>query len=236
MARLRPDKPILSERTMLDLRDRIERRFAVELPALIKRAQSKGAIVKIIKDNCWGLWLYGFKEGREHAVRELSLLGVKTNRFSLVKDAPQGAIENRRAEEAISVRTNTLAGNVANSEWEKIQGYLTTNVKGEVGREQLVTAIAEVLGGDRFRARARTIARTELASAYNSGRLRLNNAVARLDDWFGMQRINAPSHPNCRCVLSPVIDLEQLAVASQPPPLESNTWLANDILKAVTGG
>lgn len=251
--------PILSEKTMLTRRQAIEDRFALELPKLLKNTQSKQAIRRVVADNCWGLWLYGIKEGADHARRELEILGFKRAKFSLVEEAPDGVIQNRQAETAVRRRNNALAGNVADTEWARIQNYLTTNIRGEASREQLVGAISEVLGGDRFRARARTIARTELAFAYNGGRIQtyrengveavrrycitdertcpvclgLNNAMARLDDWISMQRINAPSHPNCRCVLSPVIDLDELANFPKPPPLGSKQWLVESILKAV---
>lgn len=296
------DKPILSDRTLTHDRTKIEAKFAKILPRELLAAQItpsaklvvgnkeitakletqvKSAIAKIVADNCWGLWLAGLRHGRDHALRELRLVGYEGARFGLgnreevignrfgmtpitsfsaPQDPPPSRIQNKQAEKAIWTRNNVLAGNVAETEWLRIQASLKESVRGEIDRDELVGAIADTLGGERFTARARAIARTELTFAYNAGRIEtyrdnnveavrrycivdertceqcagLNGMVARLDDMAAMMRLQPPSHVNCRCVTSPVIDVAQLAESSrQPPPLPKETWLMGDIVAAI---
>jgi SPP1 gp7 family putative phage head morphogenesis protein len=153
-----------------------------------------------------------------------------------------------------------LAGNVADTEWVKIQAALEENVKGDSSRAQLQSAIDNVLGSKTFAGRAETIARTELTHAYNTGRIEtfsdngveavrryciidertcpqcagLNGMVANLNDWGEMARIYAPSHPRCRCTISPLLNIRQLAEANRrPPPLPEKQWMVERILKSV---
>jgi hypothetical protein len=42
---------------------------------------------------------------------------------------------------------------------------------------------------------------------------------------------------NCRCTVSPMIDIRQLAEANrQPPPLPKETWMMGSIVAAIIGG
>jgi SPP1 gp7 family putative phage head morphogenesis protein len=264
------DKPILAERTLLDRRLAIERKFARRLPIelidklkTVDKSAVKRTIAKVVADNCWGLWLVGMKHGRSHAIEELRLIGHKSAKFALVAENPPSRLRNKQAEKAIWARESKLAGNVAESEWERIQAALVENVQGETSRRDLLTAIDEVLGSKTFASRAETIARTELAHAYNTGRIEtfvdngveavrryciidertcpqcagLNGMVANLNDWGEMARIYAPSHPRCRCTVSPLLNLRQLAEANRrPPPVQKELWMVERILKSVIGG
>lgn len=170
------------------------------------------------------------RHGRDHALRELKMVGHESAKFSLVNDKPPSRIQNRQAEKAIWTRVNTLAGNVANTEWLRIQASLKESVKGDIDRDELVRSISDTLGGERFKARAETIARTELTFAYNAGRIEtyrdnnvqsvrryciidertceqcagLNGMVARLDDMGAVMRLQPPSHVNCLIPSTPV--------------------------------
>lgn len=275
------DKPILADRTLTHDRTKIEAKFAQILPRELLAArinpgaklvlkdkeitanlatQVKTAIAKTVADNCWGLWLAGMHHGRDHALRELKLVGHGVAKFALVDDNPPSRIQNKQAEKAIWTRNNILAGNVADSEWLRIQGSLKESVQGEVGRDELVRSISDILGGDRFRARARAIARTELTFAYNAGRIEtyrdnnvqairrycivdertceqcagLNGMVARLDDAGAVAKITPPTHTNCRCTISVALDVRQLAEANrQPPPLAKEPWMIAGIIRAI---
>lgn len=277
------DKPILSDRTQTSDRLKIEAKFAQILPRELLAAriapaaklvvgsaeitanlatQVKSAIARIVADNCWGLWLVGMHHGRDHARRELKMIGHDTAKFSLVSDKPPSRIQNKQAEKAIWTRNNILAGNVADTEWLRIQASLKESVNGDIGRDELVSAISSTLGGDRFKARATLIARTELTFAYNAGRIEtyrdnnvgsirrycindertceqcagLNGMVASLDDMSAVMRVTPPNHPACRCTVSPVIDIRQLAEANrQPPPLPKETWMMGSIVAAIIG-
>lgn len=284
------DKTILSDRTLTHDRTKIEAKFAQILPRelmavrinpgaklIIKDSidpeksreiiaklatQVKQSIAKIVADNCWGLWLSGMHHGRDHALKELKMVGHGVAKFALLDENPPSRIQNKQAEKAIWTRNNILAGNVADTEWLRIQASLKESVRGDIGRDELVGAVAGVLGGDRFRSRARAIARTELTFAYNAGRIEtyrdnnveairryclldertceqcagLNGMVARLDDMEALMRLQPPSHVNCRCVASPIIDSKQLAEANrQPPPLLKETWMMRSIVAAIIG-
>lgn len=103
-----------------------------------------------------------------------------------------------------------------------------------ISRSNLIDRIEETLGSKsgRFKRRAETIARTELTFAYNAGRLETyrqsglvtavtfytiiderrcpvcasrHGLVIPLDNWRAIAQITPPLHPNCRCVLSPVL-------------------------------
>jgi SPP1 gp7 family putative phage head morphogenesis protein len=233
------DIPILSEKTMLDPRLAIERKFAAILTreAIVSVSAADFKVLKrILKNsiakNIWGLWLAGVELGNAHGDRELDLIRhPRMARFSL---------ENLPARRAIEDRVNLLAGNVSDTEFDRIRENLQQNVRGETSRADLVAAISEVLGGKRFRSRSLTIARTELTAAYNTGRVQsyrdnnieairrycirdertceqcagLNGMVARLDSG-DLARLLPPSHPNCRCVVSPVVDMKQLIEAGR---------------------
>jgi SPP1 gp7 family putative phage head morphogenesis protein len=253
------DRPILSERTQIEQRLVLERKFAKILPRELLDAKSKGAIARIVAGNCWGLWLAGMQHGASHARLELRMLGYETAKFALVDDNPPSRLQNQRAEAAIWSRANILAGNVADTEWARIQGDLEANVKGDVSRERLVRAIADTLGGDRFINRARAIARTELTAAYNIGRIEtyknngveairrycisdertceqcggLNGEVARLDDPIAVARITPPSHTNCRCICSLMLDVRQLAINQKELVEYKEPWMLRDIIEGV---
>ncbi len=265
------DKPLLSDRTQTVDRFKMEQRFKLILPrellAQTKHADSK-AIKAIIKKtaaaNIWGLWLSGMNHGRNHANLELKMTGRGLAKFALLDDQdPPSRMQNKRAQDAIWERVNTLAGNVADTEWVKIQAALEENVRGDISRVELQAAITDTLGGERFKGRSEMIARTELTFAYNAGRVEtyrqnnveavrrycirdertcgqcagLNGMVARLDDMAAMLRIQAPSHPSCRCTTGVVLDIRQLAEANrQPPPLPKQTWMTGSIVAAIIGG
>jgi SPP1 gp7 family putative phage head morphogenesis protein len=265
------DKPILSDRTQLTHRLKIEQRFKLilvrELLAATKNADQK-AIAQIVKKttaaNIWGLWLSGMHHGRDHAQQELKMTGRGLAKFALLDERdPPSKMQNKRAQDAIWTRVNTLAGNVADTEWKRIQAALVDNVKGDISRVELQAAITDTLGGERFKGRAESIARTELTFAYNAGRVEtyrennveairrycindertcpqcagLNGMVARLDDMAAVLRIQAPSHPRCRCTTGIVLDIRQLAEANrQPPPLPKETWMMGRIVAAIIGG
>jgi SPP1 gp7 family putative phage head morphogenesis protein len=278
------DKPILADRTLTADRLKIETKFAQILPRELLAAritpgaklkvgdrlltanletQVKRSIAKIVADNCWGLWLAGMHHGRDHAMKELKMVGHGVAKFALVDDNPPSRMQNKQAEKAIWTRNNILAGNVADTEWLRIQASLKESVQGDIGREELVRSISDTLGGERFVARARAIARTELTFAYNAGRVEtyrennveairrycigdertceqcagLNGMVARLDDMAAVMRIFAPSHVSCRCTTGVVLDIRQLAEANrQPPPLPKETWMMGSIVAAIIGG
>jgi SPP1 gp7 family putative phage head morphogenesis protein len=262
------DKPILSDRTQTAQRLKIEQRFKLvlsrELLAQTKPADPKAipAIIKrVTANNCWGLWLTGIKHGRDHAHRELKIAGVESAKFALLDERdPPSRMQNKRAEKAIWERVNTLAANVSDTEWERIQAALQENVRGDISRSQLQAAITDTLGGERFKGRSEMIARTELTFAYNAGRVEtykdngveairrycindertceqcagLNGMVARLDDMAAVLRIQAPSHPACRCTTGILLDIRQLAEANrQPPPLLKETWMMKNIVAAI---
>lgn len=249
-------------------------------------------IQRVTANNCWGLWLAGMKHGRDHATRELRMVrgkesmkygvgsiksGSRLNNsyfilhtfprlanFALLDDQdPPSRMQNKRTEKAIWERVNTLAGNVADTEWERIQAALRDNVRGDISRVELQAAIADTLGGERFKGRSESIARTELTFAYNAGRVEtyrennveairrycisdertceqcagLNGMVARLDDMAACMRIFAPSHVSCRCTTGVVLDIKQLAEANrQPPPLAEKPWMMGLIVAAIIGG
>lgn len=265
------DKTILSDRTQTAQRLKMEQRFKLivqrELLANLKSSDVKimpKVIKRVVANNCWGLWLAGMKHGRTHAQLELKMAGVETAKFALVDERePPSKMQNKQAEKAIWERVNTLAGNVSDTEWRRIQLALEENVKGDISREQLQAAITDTLGGERFKGRSEMIARTELTFAYNAGRVEtylqnnieavrrycirdertceqcagLNGMVARLDDMAAMLRIQAPSHPSCRCTTGVVLDIKQLAEASrQPPALPKKTWMMGSIVAAIIGG
>ena len=184
-------------------------------------------------------------------------------KFALLDERdPPSRMQNKRAQDAIWNRVNTLAGNVADTEWARIQAALVDNVDGDISRSQLQAAITDTLGGERFKGRSELIARTELTFAYNAGRVEtyrennvesvrryciqdertceqcagLNGMVARLDDMAAVMRIQAPSHPRCRCTTGIVLDIRQLAEANrQPPPLPKEPWLMGSIVAAIIG-
>jgi SPP1 gp7 family putative phage head morphogenesis protein len=267
------DRQILSDRTLTTDRLKIEQKFKVTLPRELlnnlKGAESL-AVARIIKkitaDNCWGLWLAGMKHGREHALLELKMVGVTGRetrpvaKFSLVTENPPSRIQNKQAENAIWTRVNVLAGNVADTEWLRIQAAIKENVRGDSSRVELQAAITDTLGGERFKRRSESIARTELTFAYNAGRIEtyrennveairrycirdertceqcagLNGMMARLDDMAAVMRLQPPSHTRCRCVISPVLDIRQLAEANrQPPPLAKEPWMMGSIVAAI---
>jgi len=264
------DKPILAERTLLDRRLAIERKFARRLPIelidklkTVDKSAVKRAIAKVVADNCWGLWLVAMDLGRNHAIEELRLIGHKSAKFALVAENPPSRLRNKQAEKAIWARESKLAGNVAESEWERIHAALVENVPGETSRRDLLTAIDEVLGSKTFANRASLIARTELTFAYNAGRLEtykdnnveairryciidertceqcggLNGMVANLSDAAGVLRITPPTHPACRCTISPVVNIRQLYESSrQPPPLSEQPWMMGGIVRGIIGG
>ena len=112
------DKPILSDRTQTVDRLKIEAKFAQILPRELLRVsinpsaklvvndreivakletQVKVAIAKTVADNCWGLWLAGMSHGRNHAMRELKMVGYGTAKFALVNDKPPSRIQNKQA-------------------------------------------------------------------------------------------------------------------------------------------
>jgi SPP1 gp7 family putative phage head morphogenesis protein len=181
--------------------------------------------------------------------------------FALLDDqSPPSKMQNKRAQDAIWTRVNTLAGNVADTEWARIQAALVDNVDGEISRSQLQAAITDTLGGERFKGRSESIARTELTFAYNAGRVEtyrdnnveairrycisdertceqcagLNGMIARLDDMAACMRIFAPSHVRCRCTTGVVLDVRQLAEANrQPPPLAKEPWMMGSIVAAI---
>jgi SPP1 gp7 family putative phage head morphogenesis protein len=188
-------------------------------------------------------------DGRKHSTAK-NLRNPQPTRHSLLhtpysereKDRANFALrlENLPARQAIFDRINLLSGNVADTEFDRIRDALGENIQGDISRNELVAAISEVLGGDRFTARSRTIARTELTAAYNTGRVQtyrensiqavrryclrderkceqcadLNGKVARLDSG-DLDRLTPPSHPNCRCVVSPIVDMRQLIEAGR---------------------
>lgn len=263
------DKPILSDRTQTADRFKIEQRFKSILPhellASLKSLDPK-IIPKIIQrtaaNNCWGLWLAGIKHGRDHAQLELKLIGHESAKFALLDERdPPSRMQNKRAEDAVWERVNTLAGNIADTEWERIQAALVENVQGDSSRSDLQATISDVLGGDRFRARSETIARTELTAAYNTGRIQtyrdnniqavrrycirdertceqcagLNGMVAQMSDAAAVARLTPPQHPNCRCTISPLIDIKQLADANrQTPPTTAAPWMMGRIIAAIS--
>jgi SPP1 gp7 family putative phage head morphogenesis protein len=264
------DKPILSDQTQLTDRLKIEQRFKLILPRELlnatKNADQK-AIKAIVKKttaaNIWGLWLSGMNHGRNHAHQELKMTGRGLAKFALLDDRePPSTMQNKRAQDAIWNRVNTLAGNVADTEWERIQAALVDNVDGEISRSQLQAAITDTLGGERFKGRSESIARTELTFAYNAGRVEtyrannveairrycisdertcpqcagLNGMVARLDDMAAVMRLQCPSHTNCRCTTGVLLDIRQLAEANrQPPPLAKEPWMMGSIVAAIIG-
>lgn len=264
------DKPLLSDRTQTADRLKIEQRFKLILPreilASLKSADIKvlpKIIKRVVANNCWALWLAGMMHGQDHGYRELKLLGHHTAKFALVDEDPPSRIQNKRAQDAIWERVNTLAGNVADTEWAKIQAALEENVRGDSSRSDLQSAINDTLGSKTFAGRAETIARTELAHAYNTGRIKtfvdngveavrryciidertcpqcagLNGMVANLNDWGEMAKIYAPSHPRCRCTISPLLDIRQLAEANRkPPPIVQEPWMVERIVKGIIGG
>lgn len=272
------DRSILTEAKLINTRLRIERKFRARLPIELLTAlkaasgsiSSKQIIKRVVADNCWGLWLAGMGHGQRHAIEELkilggksansTILGGKSAKFSLVAENPPSRIENRQAEKAIWTRSNILAGNVAETEWLRIQAAIKDNVRGDTSRKELQAAITDTLGGERFKGRSEAIARTELTFAYNAGRIEtyrqnnveavrrycirdertceqcagLNGMVARLDDMAAVMRLQPPSHTNCRCVISPVLNLKQLAQDNRkPPPLEREPWLMGRIVAAI---
>jgi SPP1 gp7 family putative phage head morphogenesis protein len=263
------DTTILSEDTLTIGRLKIERKFATRLPidllSALKRSDSlmvARIIKKITADNCWGLWLAGMEHGRDHALRELKMLVGKSAKFSLVAENPPTRIQNKQAERAIWTRSNVLAGNVADTEWLRIQAAIKENVRGDTSRVELQKGITDTLGGERFKGRSESIARTELTFAYNAGRIEtyrennieairrycirdertceqcasLNGMVARLDDMAAVMRLQPPSHVRCRCVISPVVDIQQLAENNRkPPPLQREPWLMGRIVAAIIG-
>ncbi len=108
------------------------------------------------------------------------------------------------------------------------------DTKQPISRNELLKRIEERLGtkSGRYSKRAETIARTELTFAYNAGRLETyresglveavrfytiiderrcptcssrHGLVIPLNDWQAIAANSAPLHPNCRCVLSPVL-------------------------------
>ncbi len=277
------DKPILSDRSQTQHRDRLEAKFAqIFGTRLIARGRAVDldnlafALSNAIATQIWMLWQQGMSLGNGDASWELMLIGWKKGRkrqkiqgrgqklgggkgsplsstllpsaFALLPSKANFAIqlENLPARQAIFDRINLLSGSVAESEFDRIRDALGENIKGDISRQQLVAAISEVLGSDRFTARARTIARTELTAAYNTGRVQtyrensieavrrycirdertcptcagLNGMVARLDS-ADLSRLQPPSHPNCRCTLSPVVNMRQL--------IEAGRKLRNDV-------
>lgn len=235
------DKPILSDRSQTLHRDRVEDIFARTLGiGLVDRGKSadlnnlKFALTGAIAIALWGLWRKGINLGGNDADRELRLIGWKSPAKFALK------LENLPARKAILDRINLLSGNVADAEFDRIKEALGENIKGDISREDLVSAISQVLGGDRFTARARTIARTELTSAYNIGRVQtyrensvqavrrycirdertcptcasMNGMVARLNSG-DLSKLLPPSHPNCRCIISPIADMRQLIEAGR---------------------
>ncbi len=248
----------------------MEARFKLILPrellAKTKTADPK-TIPQIIKKttaaNIWGLWLAGMKHGSDHGQLELKMTGRGLAKFALLDDrSPPSKMQNKRAQDAIWTRVNTLAGNVADTEWAKIQDSLKENIKGDISRSQLQAQINDTLGSKTFAGRAETIARTELTFAYNAGRIEtyrannvesirrycivdertceqcagLNGMVARLDDMAAVMRLQPPSHPRCRCTTGALLDVRQLAEANrQPPPLAQEPWLVGRIIAAIIG-
>lgn len=108
------------------------------------------------------------------------------------------------------------------------------DTKQPISRNELIKRIEERLGtkSGKFAKRAETIARTELTFAYNAGRLESfreselveavkfytiiderrcsicasrHGLVVPLEDWQAIAANSPPLHPNCRCVLSPVL-------------------------------
>jgi SPP1 gp7 family putative phage head morphogenesis protein len=261
--------PVLPESIIIGDRDRIEQRWAKEFPTVLKSALQKVPIYQISakislssQRELKALWIKGWKLGINHGDRELKIVGSKRKaRFAWASFGEEDRITNVRAENAIDTRISQLAITLGNTEWVRIQKYLSESIKGDISRANLTQAIAEVLGGDRFKSRAETIARTELATAYNSGRIQtfrdnkiqavrlycildertcpvclaLNNQTARLDDWIAMQRINAPKHPRCRCTISPVIDDTLVSSIRSLPPIEEdgNIYDRTEILSSV---
>jgi len=133
-----------------------------------------------------------------------------------------------------------------------------------ISRDELVSRISQELGGVRFENRAKQIARTELTFAYNAGRLATyresglveavrfyaisdertcpvcssrNNLTFRLDDPQNLAASTPPMHPNCRCVLSPILAVPGQRVETQTPPVAAPVkWLAAAVLAAVLLG
>ena len=173
------DIPILSDRTQLDHRIKLEQKFMRNLQRDLL-ARTKGAdaqaipiiINRTIADHCWGLWLAGIKHGRDHGKLEVKIAGVKTAKFALLDDRdPPSKMQNTRAQDAIWARVKTIASNNSDTQWRKIQAALVENVRGESDRSQLQAAIIDSLGGESYAKQAETIARTELTFAYNAGRV-----------------------------------------------------------------
>lgn len=128
-----------------------------------------------------GLWLGGWGIGKKHGSNEIKAQQKKEKANFDEDEELLGAdialIENVYAQEAIANRANTLAQDVAGSQWGNIRGHLLAAVQPQpetgypISRSELLKRINSELGDGGFGKRAEKIARTELTFAYNSGRL-----------------------------------------------------------------
>ncbi|NJO63811.1 MAG: minor capsid protein [Richelia sp. RM2_1_2] len=141
-----------------------------------------------------------------------------------------------------------------------------------ISRAELIKGIEQELGvkSGRYANRAQTIARTELTFAYNAGRLQTyrdsglveavkfytilderrcpicasrQELVIPLKNWRGIAANSPPMHPNCRCVLSPVLKKEKIELKNPNSKIENRElvprpllWSAAAILAAVLVG
>ena len=160
-----------------------------------------------VTNSLWGEWLLGWDVGYKRGNKEINqhgslgspqavrrLVGDSTiAKFSqedetapwegaaryVRPEAESTILRNRAAEKAIKARTNTLARDVSNSEWQDIKGIILKAIKPQsssenpISRKELLKQINEKLGDrkQKFKNRAERIARTELTFAYNAGRL-----------------------------------------------------------------
>lgn len=150
------------------------------------------------------------------------------------------SIRNTQAETAIRDRINRLSQDVTSQEFQRIKQHILAAATpqadtGEpIDRRELEKRINNDLGekASRFKGRAETIARTELAFAYNTGRLQTykdsglveslifyairdervcpicssrNGLVIPLSDAQAIAANFVPCHPKCRCTISPVL-------------------------------
>ena len=259
-------KPILPESTIIGDRTKIESRWSRRLQLQIQQAvrwtpaaKVAAKIAVVTRAEIKGLWGQGWRLGMDHGDREFKLISSKSNRAKFAYFSDEDKITNPRAEIAIDDRISQIATSVGSSEWEQMQEFLTSNVKGDLSRKDLTSAISAVLGGERFQARAETIARTELATAYNMGRLQTyrdsgvpgvifyaildertcpicmsrNGRTARMDDWIGMRMLTAPLHVNCRCVVSPMLDDTLVSSVRGLPQMGKREWFTDGILRGI---
>lgn len=190
------------------------------------------------------LWAEGYYQGSQHAIKEMRA-AVPPSQFGMRYATPAQVealfslepqnLRNSPAEQAVLQRAIVLSGNFSGDTITALKGDLIAAIVPQsdtgqpITREQLLTRIEKTLSVSRNR--AEIIARTELTSAYNLGRLttynqsemvthvkflairdartteicRTRNGLIIPKGSVEMVFNTPPLHARCRSVLSPVM-------------------------------